>query len=179
VPKFYIVPQEWSEVVEVLKIHGCNYYKVLNDTLINANTYKFNDVKFGKMPYEGRFQPTFQIDTIKTVSLIRKGDYIFPTNQNLLGILVYLLEPNTNDSFVKWGFFNAIFEQKEYFEVYSMTPVAEKMYEDNEELRNQFLSKIEKEKDFKNNVYDRLDFFYKNSEYYDKKHNIYPVLKVY
>ncbi len=178
IPKYYIVPQEWMDVVNILNIHGCKFFRQLNDTLINTTTFRFRDVKFGKMPYEGRFQPTFLMDTVISVNLIRKGDYIYPTDQSLLGVLVYLLEPNTNDSFVKWGFFNAIFEQKEYFEVYSMVPIAEKMFKEDEEVRRDFLDKIEKESDFRSNVYGRLDYFYKRSDYYDKKHNIYPILKV-
>lgn len=179
VPKFYIIPKEWIDVINILKIHGCSYYTQPDDSVINAVTYKFKNVKFSSMPYEGRFQPTFMIDTLNTESSIRKGDYIFPTNQNLLGVLVYLLEPITNDSFVKWGFFNSIFEQKEYFEVYSMEPIAEKMYKENIKLKNEFLEKIKNDSEFAKDSYARLDFFYKQSEYYDKKHNVYPILLIY
>ncbi len=179
VPKYYIIPQEWIDVINILKIHGCSYYTQPSDSVINAVTYKFKNVKFSSMPYEGRFQPTFMIDTFNTEKLIRKGDYVFPTDQNLLGVLVYLLEPLTNDSFVKWGFFNSIFEQKEYFEVYSMEPIAEKMYKENINLRKEFLEKIKNDSEFAKDSYARLDFFYKQSEYYDKKHNIYPILLIY
>ncbi len=179
VPKYYIIPQEWTEVINILKLHGCQYYTQPNDTIVTGYTYKFKNVKFGTMPYEGRFQPSFDMDTIKLNCEIRKGDYLFPTDNNLLGILVYLLEPNTNDSFIKWGFFNAIFEQKEYYEIYSMVPVAERMYNENTELKNEFIGLTHDDKKFAENIYERLNYFYKNSDYFDKKFNVYPILKVF
>lgn len=179
VPKCYIVPQEWTEVINVLKLHGVEYSQINNDTLINCEQYKFTNIKFADLPYEGRFQPTFDLDTIKINAKINKGDYIFNTDQKLIGVLMYLLEPNTNDSFVKWGFFNAVFEQKEYFEEYSMEPIAEEMYNTNESLRKEFDDKVKNDSEFSKNPRARLNFFYEKSEYFDKKFNKYPVLKVY
>ncbi len=40
---------------------------------------------------------------------------------------MHLLEPQAPDPLLKWGFFNSIFEQKEYFEPYAMKPIAERM----------------------------------------------------
>ncbi len=179
VPKYYVIPQEWQNVIEVLKLHGLSFERVKNDTLILAEQCKFKNVKFSELPYEGRIQPSFEYDIEQKNVSIRGGDYIFYTKQPLVGILIYLLEPNTNDSFVKWGFFNSIFEYKEYFEVYSMEPIAQKMYDENSQLREEFNNKINSDEKFKNSVEARLNFFYEKSEYYDKKFNIYPVLKVY
>ncbi|MFH0734739.1 MAG: M14 family metallopeptidase [bacterium] len=179
VPKYYVIPQEWETVIDILKLHGLNFEKIKNDTTVSAEQYKFKNVIFAELPYEGRFQPTFDYETtIKTIP-VNKGDYVFYTNQPLIGILIYLLEPNTNDSFLKWGFFNIIFEQKEYFEIYSMEPIAQKMYDENSQLREEFNNKINSDEKFKNSIEARLNFFYEKSEYYDKKFNIYPVLKVY
>ena len=45
-------------------------------------------------------------------------------------MIAHLLEPKSDDSFVKWGSMNIIFERKEYFENYSMEPIAKKMYDE-------------------------------------------------
>jgi hypothetical protein len=37
-------------------------------------------------------------------------------NQPTARVIAYLLEPKAEGSLVEWGFFNAIFEQKEYAE---------------------------------------------------------------
>ncbi len=73
----------------------------------------------------------------------------------------------------------AIFEQKEYFEEYSMEPIAEEMHNTNEFLRNEFDEKVKNDSEFSKNPLARLNFFYEKLEYFDKKFNKYPVLKVY
>jgi hypothetical protein len=73
---------------------------------------------------------------------------------------------------------NIIFERKEYFEDYSMEPVAKEMYDNNESLRNEFIAKLEADSTFANSPQERLNFFYKRSPYYDNKLNYYPILRV-
>ena len=93
-------------------------------------------------------------------------------------MFVSLLEPKSDASFVKWGMLNQIFERKEYFEVYSMTPIAEKMSREHPEWEKEFQEKLETDEKFKENMYARLNFWYEKSPYYDEQYFVYPILRV-
>ncbi|MGD8779480.1 MAG: M14 family metallopeptidase [Ignavibacteria bacterium] len=178
VPEGYLIPGEWIDIIDVIKNHGIKLTEVTTPSGYNVERYEFKDVTFAEAPYEGRFIPEFEYTVKRETILIDSGYYFVNTNQRRLSVIVQLLEPKAEDSFLRWGFFNAIFERKEYFEDYSMEPIAKKMFEENSELRKEFNEKLKSDEEFKNNPRARLNFFYKRSPYYDEKHNQYPVLRV-
>jgi hypothetical protein len=178
IPDAYLVPQEWSKLIEILKIHSVKFKRVDKDQKIIADRYKFSNVKFPPKPYEGHFSPTFDLLEFRDTVTVRKGDYLIPTNQQAIGILIHLLEPKARDSFIHWGLMNIIFERKEYFEMYSMEPIAEKMAESNLQLYEEFTQKVNSDKSFRNNPRERLNFFYKHSPYYDSHYSVYPISKI-
>ena len=149
-----------------------------NDSKVIVERYKFKNVKFPQRSFEGRFIPQFEYDSFVDTVEVKRGDYLVPTAQKTLPVIAYLLEPLSPDSFVKWGFMNGIFEQKEYFEEYSMEPIAEKMAEENPKLKQEFMKKVDSDDKFKENPRKRLSFFYERSPYFDKQLNVYPIMRV-
>ncbi|RMD51100.1 MAG: hypothetical protein D6830_01190, partial [Ignavibacteria bacterium] len=179
IPKYYILPQEFGDLADKMKLQGITVRENLSQRRVKCEEIKFSDVKFSTFPYEGHFSPRFQYNKHDIEYELKKGDFIIPTDQPLLGLIIYLLEPKSPDSFLKWGFFNNIFERKEYFEAYSMDPIAQKMYNENEDLRKEFIAKLNSDSSFAKSPRARLNFFYERSPYFDKKLNVYPVKKVY
>ena len=137
-PKGYLIPEEWSGIVDVLKIHGIqvNYLQV--DSLIEVTKYHFKNVKFDTSSYEGRQRVNFEYDLIREKRNVPSGTFYIPTNQRSIRVIANLLEPKSGDSFIRWGFMNSIFEQKEYFENYVMEKIAEEMLNKDAELRKEF-----------------------------------------
>lgn len=178
IPKFYVIPIEYYELVKIMELHGIAVTNFKSDTSIRVKRYKFSNVKFAERPYENRFIPSFDIEEYyETVSLTR-GNFLIPTNQKTLKIIVHLLEPKSEDSFIKWGFMNSIFEQKEYFEYYVMEKLAEEMLNNDKKLKEKFELKIKTDETFSKNPYQRLNFFYKKSPYWDKNLNLYPIMLI-
>ena len=91
---------------------------------------------------------------------------------------MHLLEPDAPDSFVAWGFFNAIFEQKEYGEDYVLEKLAREMLSKDENLRREFERKITSDPKFAASTRARLNFFFERSPYHDQQFNLYPVGRV-
>ena len=178
VPKFYIIPIEYYELIKRMELHGIEFSTLKADTSLNVKRYKFNKIKFAERPYEGRFIPSFEIEEFYETVSLPKGTFIVPTNQRTLRIIVNLLEPKSDDSFVKWGFMNSIFEQKEYFESYVMEKVAEEMLKNDNKLKEEFENKLNSDEAFRNSPFQRLNFFYQRSPYWDKKLNVYPILVI-
>ncbi|MGB5848931.1 MAG: M14 family metallopeptidase [Ignavibacteriaceae bacterium] len=177
-PKAYLIPKEWSNLVDVLKTHGIQVSSLEVDTLIEVTKYHFKNVKFDTTSYEGRQRVDFEYDLIPEKRTLPSGTFYIPTNQRAIRVIANLLEPKSGDSFIRWGFMNSIFEQKEYFENYVMEKIAEEMLNKDAELLKEFETKLNEDEDFRNNPEERLNFFYKRSPYHDKNYQIYPVMRI-
>ncbi|NWF88471.1 MAG: hypothetical protein HXY50_03320 [Ignavibacteriaceae bacterium] len=178
VPNAYLIPKEFSHLIEILNLHGIKH-KVLNSSCqFLVEKYKFTNENFSERPYEGRQQVTFSVSPFYEKLKVPKGTYFVSTNQRTLRVIVNLLEPQSPDSFAGWGFFNSFFERKEYAEAYIMEPIAKQMLKDDAKLSKEFFVKIETDENFRNNPLDRLDFFYRNSPYFDACEKIYPIMRV-
>jgi len=177
-PKAYLIPKEWRNVVDVLKTHGIQVSSLEVDTLIEVTKYHFKTVKFDTASYEGRQRVNFEYDLIREKRNVPSATFFIPTNQRTIRVIANLLEPKSGDSFIRWGFMNSIFEQKEYFENYVMEKIAEEMLNKDAELREDFQNKLNEDEEFRNNPEERLNFFYKRSPYYDKNYQVYPVMRI-
>jgi hypothetical protein len=178
VAKGYYIPAEYSFLINKLELHAIHAIRLMKDTSIQAIRYKFNDVKFSETPYEGRQTVTFNYENYEEKVNLTAGSFYVPTNQRTIKIITHLLEPKSADSFVRWGFMNQIFEQKEYYEDYVMEKLAEEMLDNDPELKKEFEAKLSTDEEFKNNPRAILDFFYYKSPYPDKQLNVYPILRV-
>ena len=179
VPFAYLVPRQFANIVELLKMHHIKFFKRRNESTALAETYKFKNVSFFPFPYEGRQLVKFKAETFVDDFLIPPGTILVPANQRQLRLIVNLLEPEAPDSLVNWGFFNAFFERKEYAESYVMEPYAKKMLGDNPKLKEEFIKKLESDEEFRNNPSERLDYFYRRSPFYDTGENVYPILRIF
>lgn len=178
VPIAYLIPPQFENVIEVLKSHQIKFNQLTKNQKLKVEKYKFDNVKFAPLPYEGRQQVSFNSVPFLVNETIEAGTFIVYTNQRQLRVIVNLLEPEAPDSFVRWGFFNAFFERKEYAEAYVMEPYAKQMIKNDSELKSEFFKKLNEDESFRNNPSERLDFFYKCSPFYDKGENVYPILRV-
>ena len=88
------------------------------------------------------------------------------------------MEPEGYDSFVSWGFLDAIFEQKEYAEDYVLESLSRQMLKDRPELEKEFKEMTAKDSSFAVSPSKRLDFFYQRSPHWDSKINLYPIGKL-
>jgi hypothetical protein len=177
-PEAYLIPKEWSNLVDVLKTHGIQVSPLEVDTLIEVAKYHFKTVKFDTTSYEGRQRVNFEYDLIREKRNVPSGTFYISTNQRTIRVIANLFEPKSGDSFIRWGFMNSIFEQKEYFENYVMEKIAEEMLSKDAQLREDFQTKLNEDEEFRNNPEERLNFFYKRSPYYDKNYQVYPLMRI-
>jgi murein tripeptide amidase MpaA len=177
-PLFYIVPPQWKNVIEVIAEHGLRMQRLTAPATIEVESYRFSDVKFAATPFEGRVMPSFKTNLVRERRTFPAGSVVVPVAQAAGHVAVHLLEPDGPDSFVAWGFFNAIFEQKEYGEDYVLEKLAREMLAKDEKLRREFEQKVADDPKFAASASDRLNFFYERSPYWDQQMNLYPVGRV-
>ena len=106
------------------------------------------------------------------------GSIVVPVAQRASHVAVHLLEPTSGDSFVAWGFFNAIFEQKEYAEDYVMEKEGEAMLAADPALRAAFTGKVTADTAFARDPNARLNWLYNRSRWADDRLNMYPVGRI-
>ncbi|MFO7447284.1 MAG: M14 family metallopeptidase [Ignavibacteriaceae bacterium] len=177
-PKFYLIPQECSEIIVRMHLHGIKMEQLKNDEEYEVTRYKFLNVKFDEEPYESRQRVNFDIQSYKEKVKVPAGTFKVNTDQRTIGVILQLLEPAGEDSFIRWGFFNTIFHLHEYFEDYVMEKTAEEMLKDDPELKKEFEKKLAEDENFRNDPNARLAYFYERSPYYDDHYRIYPVMRV-
>ena len=177
-PLYYIVPPQWTNAVEVLQAHGIRFQRLAKPLKIEVESYRFTDVKYAAASFEGRVTLNYKTVPIKETREFPAGSIVISLAQETANVAIHLLEPNSPDSFVYWGFFNAIFEQKEYGEGYVLEKLAREMLAKDANLRKEFEERLKDEK-FAKNPYARLSFFYERSPYFtNQRIGIYPVGRI-
>jgi hypothetical protein len=77
-----------------------------------------------------------------------------------------------------WGFFDAVFEQKEYGESYVIEKVAREMIAKDPKLGLAFEEKKKSDSNFAKSQWDMINWFYNRSAWADPKRMVYPVGKL-
>ncbi len=179
IPKQYIVPQGYWNVIDLLKQNKINYKTVQDDTTISAEVYHIKDFKTYQNPYEGHY-PHYNTQVEATIEnvAIKKGDYIFETDQDGVRYLLETLEPAAVDSFFNWNFFDTILQQKEGFSPYVWEDKALEFLNSNPAIKTEFETKKAEDPTFAANWYAQLAWIHKKSPNYEKAHLRYPVVRV-
>lgn len=178
VPYAYLIPREWDEVIERLGLHGIKVSRLAEATKLEVVTSRLSKPQWQSAPYEGRQTVKFQIQEAVDSVTFPVGTAVVIASQRGNRTLAQLLEPNSRDSFVRWGFFNAVFEQKEYAEDYVMEEIAPRMLAESKALKDEFETKLQSDSTFAKSPAERLKFFYERSPYWDQSLGLYPVRKV-
>ena len=176
-PKGYYIPREWSAIADLLKLHGVRVQPTTQITTGNFEVISFDKISFPAMPFESRFMPNFETRTSVEKRSLPVGTFFVSTNQPLQKLLVNVLEPVAPDSAVKWGFFNIIFEQKEYAADYIMEPLAGKMLASDPKLRADFTAALAADPALAGNPRARLLWLYRRSPFYESDKDVYPILR--
>lgn len=177
-PLYYIIPPQWQSVIDVIQTHGIQFSRLASSVEIEIESYRFSDVKWAESSFEGRVMPSFTGTLVREKRLFPAGSIVIPMAQQAAKVAVHLLEPDSPDSFVSWGFFNPIFEQKEYAEDYILEKIAREMLARDEKLRLEFEQKVATDPKFAGSTRDRLRFFYERSPYWDAQLSLYPVGRI-
>ena len=173
-PRAYLVPPQWTDAIAVLKAHGLRLQRLTAPLSTPVEGYRLSDPKWQEAPFEGRHPVTCKAERVKGVERIfPAGTVVVPMDQPGSAVAVNLLEPQGPDSFVAWGFFDAVFEQKEYAEPYVVEEMARAMLAKDPALKAEF-EKALADPAFAGDPRKRLDFFFRRSPWFENP-GLYPV----
>lgn len=178
-PLYYIIPVQYKDVIDVLGFHGIKFTRIAKPLTIEVESYQLTEPKWATNSFENRItiNSTKQA-VIKETRTFAAGSVLVPLDQEAANVAIHLLEPNGPDSFLYWGFFNSIFEQKEGGSGYILEKLAREMLAKDPKLQEEFDRRL-LEPAFARSPQARLRFFYERSPYFlNQKVGVYPVGRI-
>jgi hypothetical protein len=187
-PAAYIIPPQWTHVIDVLAAHDLAMRRTTAAWTGKVEHYRCSDMEWQGPPFEGRHpifhgegagaQPgRFGACTLTTESLtFPAGSMVVTLDQRLSKVAIQWLEPEAPDSALRWGFFDPIFEQREYGEAYVLEKLARENMEKDPALKAEFERRVQTDPHFAASPEARLEFFYDRSPWGIANHvGEYPV----
>lgn len=180
IPKAYIIGSQCKEVIKRLKQNKVEMVTNTKDTLIDLVYFVVKDFKSGSKPYEGHYHHnSIQIEEKTGKIALKKGDKIVPVNQQAKALILNTLEPEAEDSYFAWNFFDSYVQEKEYFSDYVFEDIAAELIKKRPDLKQQLEDKKKTDPEFAQSQWQQLYFIYQKSEYFEPSFMRLPVFKVY
>jgi hypothetical protein len=112
-PVGYLLPPEAANVVPLLMDQDIAVYRFRDEASIDAEVYYATEVNFqGGSAQSSYFQGSYLLETVvrKESDTVDAGPGWFwvPTAQSRGNLITYLMEPETDDNLITWGFVNHI-----------------------------------------------------------------------
>ena len=147
------------------------------DRTFTGRTYHITAAPLRPKAFEGRLlHDEVRIRSVAGTFTARAGDYRIDLDQPACRYLAEALEPESHDSYFRWGFFDSILEKKETYSDYLFEDIAVKMLNDEPELRRQFDAWFNKNPHLRSNQKAVLDFIFENGQAYaEPVWNTYPI----
>ena len=179
VPKAYIIPFAYEDVIQKLKRNGIALRNVPLDTWVTMRVSYIVDYKTVSHPYEKHYLHYGVItrDTLMKV-MVRAGDVVAVVKPNNERFLTAVLEPRAGDSYFAWNAFDGILQQKEGYSDYVYEDKAAAWLKAHPEKYQELQRKKAQDPAFAKNAWAQLNWVYKQSEHYEQSHNLYPIYRV-
>ncbi len=174
-PAAYIIPPQWTHVIDVLAAHDVAMRRTTAPWTGKVERYRCSGMEWQGPPFEGR-HPIFAGEgaggepgrfgqcTLATEEMtFPAGSVVVSLNQRLSKVAIHWLEPEAPDSAVRWGWFDSIFEQREYGEAYVLEKLARENLAKDQALKTEFEHRVQADPRFAGSPRARLEFFYDRS----------------
>jgi Zinc carboxypeptidase len=174
-PEAYIIPPEWTEVIDRLQWHGVRHARLHEPVELIVRSMKFTNPSWRERPYEGRHPVTFSVEPLSEKRIYPAGSVVVPMDQPLARVAAHLLEPEGPDSLVQWGFFDQIFERVEYVESYVIEKMIPDLLAADPKLVEELAAKKAADPEFAADPWAIRYWFYEKTPFYDQRVGIYPI----
>ncbi|GGI23241.1 M14 family metallopeptidase [Pedobacter mendelii] len=178
-PIAYIIPKAWDKAITLLKLNNVKLKQLKADVKIKVESYYIGDFKTGTRPYEGHYlHSALKVSPVEQTLQYYAGDYVIYANQASNRYIIETLEPQAIDSYFNWNFFDSVLDMKEHYSAYVFEDTAAELLKNNPALQAKFEEKKSADTAFAKSGSAQLEFVYKNSDYYEKTNNRYPVSRL-
>ncbi len=106
------------------------------------------------------------------------GDLLVRTGQVTDRLIMGSLEPEGEDSYFAWGFFDSALQQKEWFSDYVFEDIAAELLRADPALKAALEARRSADPVFAKDAWAQLYFVYQRSPYFETSFRKYPVMRV-
>ncbi len=111
-PKGYLIPAEFENIVEHLRRTGVKVEKLTKNRRATGEVFEAKALKNFERAFEKHQMATLLGEFKPATKRFKKGDYWVDLAQPLANLIFYMLEPQSDDGLVTWNFFDSYFEEQ-------------------------------------------------------------------
>ena len=158
-PKAWWVPAAQTEVIDRLRVHGIAF-----DTMQAPRTLTLDHVRLVdpevSQPSEGRYPITARFVHEAAEAVMPAGSVRVPADQPLGLLAAALLEPESQDSFLAWGFFPEMLAPAPNTDAFVLAALGDRLLASDPALKARFDRKLAAEPAFATDPDARLAWLY-------------------
>jgi murein tripeptide amidase MpaA len=174
----YVVPQEFTDVLDRIALHGIRTRRLARAWSDTVEMTRVTGHTVAAEPYEGRANvKVTAVSMERRLRSFRAGDVWVPLDQRGGALAATLLEAQSPDGFMAWGFFLTVFQKKEYGADYIVEPMARAMMDHDPKLAADFRAKLQSDTAFAKDSNARSDWFFRRSPWRDLEQDLHPIAR--
>ncbi|EQB12920.1 M14 family metallopeptidase [Sphingobium lactosutens] len=173
-PKGWWVPAGQKDVIDRLSLHG-----IQQETLQAPRTLMLDRVRLIEPtlmpPRDARIPLDTKLLHETVTETLAAGTVDIPADQPLGLLAAALLEPESQDSFLAWGFFPEILVTPSRTEDFVRAPMADALLTSDPQIRAELKAKLANDAAFAADGTARLDWLFERLPHRSAYHHMYPI----
>lgn len=179
IPKFYLVKGHEKRIINQLKANGILMEVLRTPKTLSVFAQVVKEFDAISKPYEGHYMhPNKIIARVQKEITFLPGDILIPTNQNGSLFLHAVLQPECEDSYFTWNYFDSYLQEKEYFSNYVFVDKIRSLLQYKPELRQAYEAKKISDPEFAASEWQQLYYLYQFSPYFEPSYMMLPVFEL-
>lgn len=158
-PKAWWIPPEQAEVLDRLRVHGIAFETIDAPRTLRLDRVRLVDAKLAQ-PREGRVPITAGFVHGVAEQVMPAGSIRVPADQPLGLLAAALLEPESQDSFLAWGFFPEMLAPVPSTDAFILSALGERLLATDPAIRAAFEAKLQAEPAFARDPDARLAWLF-------------------
>lgn len=145
-PWGYLIPNSLTKVVPLLLDHGITVKKLTEDVEVEVEAYSATELATTQY-FQAHYLKSVSVEKETKLITMTAGSFFIPSGQPMSNFISYILEPETNDNLITWGYLdNLLRETPTAEEIAARRAEMEEMLARlSEEERSQFGRRIERQ----------------------------------
>lgn len=179
IPKFYLVNGHEKRIINQLKANGILMEVLRTPKTLSVFAQVVKEFDAISKPYEGHYMhPNKIIARVQKEITFLPGDVLIPTNQNGSLFLHAVLQPECEDSYFTWNYFDSYLQEKEYFSNYVFVDKIRSLLQYKPELKQAYEAKKISDPEFAASEWQQLYYLYQFSPYFEPSYMMLPVFEL-
>lgn len=175
-PRAWWVPPAQTDVIDRLRLHGIAFETIAAPRTLTVDQVRLIDPKV-LQPSEGRYPIAARFTHARTKQVIPAGAVRVPADQPLGLLAAALLEPESQDSFLAWGFFPEILSPAPSTDAFVLAALGEHVLATDPKVKSAFEAKLCAEPAFAADADARLAWLYAQAGPGHPYPLLYPILR--